>query len=208
MKLLFENWRKFVNEVEGEQLPLPGMEGEVEPNDPEGISEKYNIYPGIAKKLLKMKAEGLGLALYLEGESGVASFYELDQFGPDSPDPDLMPRWSSHNGVHFSAASYNCQVDPEVWEINLTNARSYPGMGPVLYEAALEVASDYANGLVSDRSTVSEYAREVWEYYEKRPDVETIQLDIDNSETELPDDVEPEGDTDEANERCMDEYES
>ena len=27
MKLLFENWRKFVNEVEGEQLPLPGMEG-------------------------------------------------------------------------------------------------------------------------------------------------------------------------------------
>ncbi len=93
MKLLFENWRKFVNEVEGEQLPLPGMEGEIEPNDPEGISEKYNIYPGIAKKLLKMKAEGLGLAIYLEGDSGVASFYELDQFGPDSPDPDLMPRW-------------------------------------------------------------------------------------------------------------------
>ena len=80
-------------------------------------------------------------------------------------------------------------------------------MGPVLYEAALEVASDYANGLVSDRSTVSEYAREVWEYYEKRPDVETIQLDIENSETELPDDME-EGDSDEAIERCLDEYES
>ena len=211
MKLLFENWRKFVNEVEGEQLPLPGMEDEIEPNDPEGISEKYNIYPGIAKKLLKMKEEGLGLALYLEGDtrsppSGVAYFYELDQFGPDSPDPDLMPRESSQNGVHFSAASYNCDVDPEVWEINLTNARLYPGMGPVLYEAALEVASDYAHGLVSDRSTVSEYAREVWEYYEKRPDVETIQLDIDYSGTELPDDME-EGDADEAIERCMDEYE-
>lgn len=206
MKLLFENWRKFVNEVEGEQLPLPGMEDEIEPNDPEGISEKYNIYPGIAEKLLKMKAEGLGLALYLEGDSGVAYFYELDQFGPDSPDPDLMPMYHSKNQVHFSAASYNCNVDPKVWEINLTNAELYPGMGPVLYEAALEVASDYAHGLVSDRSTVSEYARKVWEYYEKRPDVETIQLDIDYNQTELPDDME-EGDSDEAIERCMDEYE-
>lgn len=205
MKLLFENWRKFVNEVEGKQLPLPGMEGEIEPNDPDGIYEKYNIYPGIAKKLLKMKAEGLGLAIHLEGDSGVASFYELDQFGPNSSDPDLMPRWGSQNAVHFSSA-VGCDVDPAVWEINLTNARSFPGMGPVLYEAALEVASDYAHGLVSDRNTVSDYARGVWEYYEKRPDVETIQLDIDYNETEVPDGA-GEGNEDDAIERCMSEYE-
>ena len=207
MKLLFENWRKFVNEVEGKQIPLPGMEGEIEPNDPEGIYEKHNIYPGIAKKLLKMKERGFGVALNINqsDDQNVAFFYELDQFGPDSPDPTLTPRSSSKNAVHFSETNWKCNTIPEVYEINLTNAELYPGLGPVLYEAALEIASDLAGGLVSDRSSVSDYARSVWEYYEGRADVETIQLDINHDATELPDDLKG-GDKDEAIEQCKSEY--
>ena len=48
------------------------------------------------------------------------------------------------------------------------------GMGPLAYDLAIEASG----GLVSDRTTVSEEAQAVWDYYmNNRPDVEAVQLD-------------------------------
>tara|TARA_Y100000592_G_scaffold18517_1_gene28185 strand:+ start:93 stop:722 length:630 start_codon:yes stop_codon:yes gene_type:complete len=58
------------------------------------------------------------------------------------------------------------------------------GWGPLLYDIAIEIATEKANGLMSDRMSVSNAARNVWDYYnQSRSDVQKHQLD--NLENEL-----------------------
>jgi len=55
---------------------------------------------------------------------------------------------------------------------------STQGWGPMLYDIAMEVATELGSALMSDRSTVSGDAHSVWDYYlDNRGDVETLQLD-------------------------------
>ena len=52
------------------------------------------------------------------------------------------------------------------------------GWGPLIYDVAIEYASLDGSGLMSDRGSVSPYARRVWEYYmNNRSDVTAYQLD-------------------------------
>tara|TARA_B100000700_G_scaffold200561_1_gene220573 strand:- start:23248 stop:23787 length:540 start_codon:yes stop_codon:yes gene_type:complete len=52
------------------------------------------------------------------------------------------------------------------------------GWGPLLYDIAIEFATQIANGLIADRESVSEEAEYVWRYYmERRSDVKSSQLD-------------------------------
>ena len=60
------------------------------------------------------------------------------------------------------------------------------GMGPLLYEVALEWASQKAGGLMSDREDVSKYAYAVWDKYLDRSDVQNKQMDIINPEDYMP----------------------
>ena len=62
------------------------------------------------------------------------------------------------------------------WEVIMSGASQ--GWGPMLYDVAMEWASQNGGGLVSDRSHVSPSAREVWNYYlSNRSDVQSVQLD-------------------------------
>lgn len=55
-----------------------------------------------------------------------------------------------------------------------------PGWGPLLYDIAMEVATESRGGLTADRLSVSPDAQGVWNAYDKaRPDVTKRQLDID-----------------------------
>ncbi len=54
------------------------------------------------------------------------------------------------------------------------------GWGPLLYEVALEWASQKGGGLTADRGIVSDKAMAVWAKYEKRGDVDAKQMDIDH----------------------------
>ena len=64
----------------------------------------------------------------------------------------------------------------DAWEVALSHAES--GWGPMLYDVAMEWATQNGGGLVSDRSHVSPSAREVWNYYlSNRGDVQGVQLD-------------------------------
>ena len=62
----------------------------------------------------------------------------------------------------------------------IASAKATRGWGPLLYEVALEWASQGGRaGLMADRRGVSDYAVAVWDKYLARGDVDKKQLDID-----------------------------
>jgi len=57
------------------------------------------------------------------------------------------------------------------------------GLGPLLYDIAMEAASEIGGGLMSDRDVVSDAAQRVWsKYQEDRPDVTYLKLDSEENE--------------------------
>ncbi len=57
------------------------------------------------------------------------------------------------------------------------------GLGPLLYDIALEAATELGGGLMSDRMVVSGDAQRVWgKYQNDRHDVERMQLDSEENE--------------------------
>ena len=78
-----------------------------------------------------------------------------------------VPRVSSRAGMGECGGA---------WEVFHTEATQ--GWGPMLYDVAMEYATQNGGGLISDRSAVSPAARKVWDYYfSNRGDVTGIQLD-------------------------------
>lgn len=71
------------------------------------------------------------------------------------------------------------------WTVNVTKD-TLSGWGPLIYELAIEVASQRGRGLTSDRLEVSDEAHSVWRNYDTaRGDIERSQLDnVDEPETE------------------------
>ena len=62
--------------------------------------------------------------------------------------------------------------------LNVQTAEASSGWGPLLYDVAIEYATQIANGLISDRLSVSDDAKNVWDYYlSNRSDVTAHQLD-------------------------------
>ena len=70
----------------------------------------------------------------------------------------------------------------------VSHSQADQGWGPLLYDLAIELATERAGGLIADRSSVSREARDVWNYYmNNRSDVEGVQLD-DQRNTLTPED--------------------
>jgi hypothetical protein len=64
----------------------------------------------------------------------------------------------------------------DAWEV--MGSEAMQGWGPMLYDVAMEYATQNGGGLISDRKAVSPHARNVWDYYmSNRGDVTGIQLD-------------------------------
>jgi len=60
----------------------------------------------------------------------------------------------------------------------VSHSSATQGWGPLLYDLAMELATETAGGLIADRGSVSEEARAVWDYYlANRGDTTGIQLD-------------------------------
>jgi len=69
------------------------------------------------------------------------------------------------------------QDDPcaGAWVIDVSQSK-LDGLGPLLYDLMIDLV--HPHPLMSDRVEVSDDARRVWDYYnERRPDVDSIQLD-------------------------------
>ena len=69
--------------------------------------------------------------------------------------------------------------------LNVVYAGAASGWGPMLYDVAMEVATEVGGGLTPDRSSVSNDAQNVWSYYfNDRGDVQSQQLDLKDREVE------------------------
>ena len=84
--------------------------------------------------------------------------------------------------AYGSISIYDIQSDPEYGNCGgaMMVGRSYAasGWGPLLYDVAIEWATQNAGGLIADRGSVSDEAQRVWSYYERnRDDVTAHQLD-------------------------------
>jgi hypothetical protein len=70
----------------------------------------------------------------------------------------------------------------DAYEINFSHS-SRRGLGPLMYDIAMEAASELGGGLMSDRFVVSNDAQRVWRTYQNdRPDVDRMQLDSEENE--------------------------
>ena len=64
------------------------------------------------------------------------------------------------------------------WEVEMTG-KTTKGYGPLLYEIAIEYVNiNYNSSLRPDSKLVSSDAKKVWDKYEKREDIDSMQLDI------------------------------
>ena len=69
---------------------------------------------------------------------------------------------------------------------NVTRADADSGWGPMLYDIAIEWATQNANGLMADRSSVEQEAENVWNFYLKnRKDVTAHQVGDENCDQDI-----------------------
>ena len=101
-----------------------------------------------------------------------------------APNPSSDPAW----GVIILRRGF---YQKGLWEVTQSSAAD--GYGPLLYDIAMEYATEYGVGLVSDRHNVSDGkdgAQSVWNYYLQHRDgvdVEAHQMDdLHNTLTDTP----------------------
>ena len=179
MRQLMENWRRYVSLNEG-------------------------IDPRIQKQLNNLIAyENIGVAITSDG-FGKAFKYVLitdpeaspPQFHDMAFPGDLQPGEAEEyfeDDFYENREKYDLYGQVEIYKSDPTGdgecydgyiilaTGALSGWGPLLYEIALEWASQRGGGLTADRGIVSDKAMAVWSKYEKRGDVDAKQMDIDHN---------------------------
>lgn len=179
MKKLFENWRKFLNE--GMDSRIKSQLDKILAIEKQGLKAGIVITDkdtfGVSIKYCFIKPNGS----WFDIEFDDAEQYlgrKIVQTG--IPYGEVQIRKEDGNGKCLNG-----------WEVFASGATR--GFGPLLYEVALEYASQNGGGLMSDRNSVSDYALNVWSEYEMRePGVKNAQLDVDLMKTQIPNDFEDE----------------
>jgi hypothetical protein len=163
MKLLLENWRRYLNE---------------------------GIDPRIKKQINKLlKVPNMGILIKKYGYD-FSPMYQIKYvfFKDDMNDQYHDQRYINQKATDEAGlGSVTIQTgDPSV---SIDDAPCFDGftvywseaklsMGALLYEVALEIASREGGGLAPDRSSVSEEAIAVWEKYAKRSGISVKQMDV------------------------------
>jgi hypothetical protein len=155
MKLLLEKWNRYLNEG-------------IDPRIQKQLDELVKTDVGIV--MTKMSGDW--------GEPVVRFMYNSlddlgDEFGTTSDGSEpILP----HGEIHIVEAEGDQGRCLDGWIVD--NVEALQGWGPLLYEVALEWASQNGGGLTSGREEVSDFAEEVWKKYLVRTDVKKDQLDI------------------------------
>ena len=151
MKLIMENWRKYLSEEE------KGMK------TAKNFLEELTMYVVIEKDDAD---NGSILIYYADNEKGGFVGWSSEITGEVRIEPvQLKDKYPCDNGfmVAYSDATNK-------W-------------GPLLYDVAMECATLMGNGLMADRTEVSDEAYAVWDYYLKnRSDVIKSQTDSEEGE--------------------------
>lgn len=167
MKTILENWKKYLNEAMDSRIDKMVQGFLAIPDAGIGItvskSKDFITFDYI--KLNKKEKKGYSSLTdsgeYFEkGNSDLSSSPEIPEGGIRLINPKMNEEGDCSNA----------------WEVSFVGAKK--GWGPLLYEIALEFASNTGGGLTSDRTSVSKHTEAVWEKYLKRSDVDSEQLDI------------------------------
>lgn len=146
MKLLFENWRSYLNE---------------------GMKQPADLPTGLEIRIFD-DGEDVGFKI-VSAETGEQPTHQemRDKFG----------RVFGHVWIRqYGPGGKEGKLCADAWEV--TRSEAVSGYGPMLYDLAMEYATQNGSGMMSDRNGVSEEAYLVWKkYMDNRDDVEKIQLD-------------------------------
>ena len=168
MKLLLENWRKYLL-TEGAKT----IEDLLSFKDEES-GEDLKIY-------IRARATGNGSIEITYASVDVnGKIYELGYNDAIHGEVEIVSANYGHDDIGPCDGAYQVK-----W------STATEGWGPLLYDVAIEYATMHGNGLISDREEVSDEAHAVWDYYlGRRGDVDHHQLDdLKNTLTpEIPED--------------------
>jgi len=186
MKLLLENWKRFLNE---------------------------GIDPRIQKQLDALLALPEDIGILIEkgptfGSDHIMTFQYVQILGRKPLEFHRLQRsdatkhkdrkviktgiphgaveiWKAGDGINSFGQRVGSRADMnntcfDGWIVLQSGAER--GWGPLLYEVALEWASEHGGGLTSDRGVVSDYALAVWDKYAARSDITVKQMDVDHTE--------------------------
>ncbi len=154
MKPILENWKKFIGELLSEDAKSPS-----DLPDDLFVMVKSSPRGGVRFIYVVEFEDNQGVTSYrasntVETDHGIEGFVDIK---PRSPRRHRTP----------------CD---NAWQVVGSGATS--GWGPLLYDLAMEYATENGGGLMSDRVSVSPSAEEVWNYYmTNRGDVTGIQMD-------------------------------
>lgn len=96
---------------------------------------------------------------------------------------DLKPSRSSDIWGEVVTMNPGEDTGPCNGALSVVYSRAAPGWGPMLYDVAMEAATQTGGGLTPDRKAVSNDAQNIWRYYfNNRSDVKTHQLDLTDKE--------------------------
>ena len=157
MKLLMENWRKYVlSEAARTVEDLPAEDAVVVIEE---RGDSFVVYYGREKTpALRARSKGEGM---------LGSIFKMNLGSVLVVNPE----------------SRSTPYGPCAGAWMVASARAKSKWGPMLYDVAMEWATQKYNGLISDRTTVSHEARNIWDYYlSQRGDVKAHQLDNKASE--------------------------
>lgn len=165
-KLLVEGWRGFLNESVG----LDNVLSKIDYLEEKAKRSGENIVI-----IYKEESEGYG------GRSEVCGKIEYSGYhAENSFDGDVLS-----GSIEFESTEENW---PEGFALGgyriLETYKTTKGFGPLLYEIIIEKVSEKDSFLMSDRHNVTAEARRVWDIYMSRPDIQKIQLDINEDESE------------------------
>ncbi len=148
MKLLMENWRKF--------LILEAAKG------PDDLPDDVYVRVSVSQTQIE--------AVYVDKNNKSFDSPQEDRMG----DEDYDPHPEGFYGYVW--ASQVEDLGPCHGAYMIGGSAATQGYGPMLYDIAMELAG--SKGLMPDRNTLSSSAYKVWEYYLKnRSDVTAKQLD-------------------------------
>ena len=108
----------------------------------------------------------------------------VDIFQEGGYDIELHEVWDTGSRIIGQFEVYKsrtCAAYTTSWsEVNPTLQKT--GIGAVLYDVAIEVATQLGGHLACGRGSVSDNAKRMWRYYDASPDYEAFQMDTRNGD--------------------------
>lgn len=133
-------------------------------------------------KMPKDLPEGIFVTILDQGDD--VYFYYSNKNGGNLP-----KGYEVYGSVMITKTSANLDGNCYSGMVVVMTTDTKKGWGPLLYDVALEFATQNSNGLMSDRDTVTDAATAVWQkYLDTRSDVKAMQMD--NMDNELTPDEE------------------